>query len=210
MNNFIETWPLPYFKIYQPSVQLSDLVKEIQVYHINWREEDGLPPPFITCLANTEQNLYFFLNDQTRAIPAEKVEIPVPPVIVTGPKYKPSGLLFGQNHLMIKVLFHPTGSYRLLGIDMQKTVNSGVDAAHAMRLYRLLASAERIQRICWISSQPFLPAADQRIQRISYRLRMSFFYQSIELPLATFVSSWKQQTVREYISLLHSSMQSFF
>lgn len=128
MNNFIETQPLPYFKIYQPSVQLSDLVKEIQVYHINWQKEDGLPPPFITCLANTEQNLYFFLNDQTRAIPAEKVEIPVPPVIVTGPKYKPSGLLFGQNHLMIKVLFHPTGTYRLLGIDMKQTVNSGLDA----------------------------------------------------------------------------------
>jgi len=29
---------------------------------------------------------------------------------------------------MIKVAFHPTGTYRLLGIDMQQTVNAGVDA----------------------------------------------------------------------------------
>ena len=119
---------MPFFKIYPPSVSLSSLVKEIQVYHINWHEENDLPQPFITCLANTEQNLYFFLNDQTKAVPAENVEIPVPPVVVTGPKYKPSGLLFGKNHLMIKVVFHPTGTYRLLGIHMQQTVNTGLDA----------------------------------------------------------------------------------
>jgi AraC-like DNA-binding protein len=120
---------LPYFKIFPPSLQLASLVKEIQVYHINWNEENGLPKPYITCLANTEQNLYFFLNDQTKAVPSENVEIPIPPVIVTGPKYKPSGLLFGKNHLMIKVCFHPTGTYRLLGINMQQTVNTGLDAA---------------------------------------------------------------------------------
>ncbi len=29
---------------------------------------------------------------------------------------------------MIKIAFHPTGTYRLLGIDMKQTVNSGLDA----------------------------------------------------------------------------------
>lgn len=56
------------------------------------------------------------------------VEIPAPPAVVTGPKFKPVGLLFGKDHLMIKVAFHPTGTYRLLGINMQKTVNAGLDA----------------------------------------------------------------------------------
>jgi AraC-like DNA-binding protein len=56
------------------------------------------------------------------------LEIPVPAVIVTGPKFKPSRLLFGKNHQMVKVVFHPTGTYRLLGINMKQTVNSGLDA----------------------------------------------------------------------------------
>jgi len=119
---------LPNFKVYQPSIQLSSLIREIQVYHINWLEEKDLPEPFITCLANTEQNLCFYTRDLMKVVPVENVEIPVPPTVVTGPKYKPSGLLFGKDHLMIKVAFHPTGTYRLLGIDMQQTVNTGIDA----------------------------------------------------------------------------------
>ena len=119
---------MPYFKIYPSPIQLNNLIKEIQVYHINWREEKDLPDPYITCLANTEQNLYFFVHDPIKVVPVEKVEITVPPVIVTGPKYKPSGLIYGEDHLMIKVAFHPTGTYRLLGINMQQTVNTGLDA----------------------------------------------------------------------------------
>jgi len=64
-----------------------------------------------------------------KVVPAVKMEIPAPAVVVTGPKYKPVGLLFGRDHLMIKVAFHPTGTYRLLGIDMQATINTGLDAA---------------------------------------------------------------------------------
>jgi AraC-like DNA-binding protein len=119
---------LPYFKTYQPSPPLSSLIRELQVHQIKWQDEKDLPRPFITCLANTEQNLYFYVNDPIKIVPAEKVEIPVPPVVVTGPKYKPSGLIFGKDHLMIKVAFNPTGTYRLLGINMQQTVNTGVDA----------------------------------------------------------------------------------
>ncbi len=108
---------------------LRGLIRQFQVYHARWEEEKQLPEPFITCLANTEQNLYFFVNDTMKVVPAAKVEIPAPGVVVTGPKYKPVGLLFGKDHLMIKVAFHPTGTYRLLGVDMRITVNSGLDAA---------------------------------------------------------------------------------
>jgi AraC-like DNA-binding protein len=98
------------------------------VHHMKWQHEKDIPRSFITCLANTEQNLYFYINDPIKIVPTEKVEIPVPPVVVTGPKYKPVGLIFGNDHLMIKVAFHPTGTYRLLGISMQQTVNNGLDA----------------------------------------------------------------------------------
>ena len=119
---------MPYFKVYKPPASLSTLIRDFQVYHSNWNEEENLPAPYITCLANTEQNLYFYIHDPMKVIPAIKVEVPAPPVIVTGPKYKPVGLLFGKNHLMVKVAFHPTGTYRLLGINMQQIVNTGIDA----------------------------------------------------------------------------------
>src|SRR5665647_2140481 len=119
---------MPFYKVYDPPAELSTLIREFQVYHANWNEEEKLPLPYITCLANTEQNLYFYINDTIKIIPALHVEIPIPHVIVTGPKYKPVGLLFGKDHLMIKIAFNPTGTYRLLGINMQQTVNTGIDA----------------------------------------------------------------------------------
>ena len=84
--------------------------------------------PFITCLANTEQNLYFYVRDVVKVVLAEAVEVPTPLTVITGPKSRPVGLLFGDDHLMIKVIFHPTGSFRLLNIDMTLTVNNGLDA----------------------------------------------------------------------------------
>jgi AraC-like DNA-binding protein len=68
------------------------------------------------------------MNDPIKAVPAQHVEIPVPAAVVTGPKYKPVGLLFGNDHLMVQTAFYPTGTYRLLGIPMQQTVNTGLDA----------------------------------------------------------------------------------
>lgn len=120
---------MPFFKVYPPTPSLRNLIRELQVYYINWLEEKNLPAPYITCLANTEQNLCFFVHDPIKVIPAKGVEMYAPAVVVTGPKYKPSGLIFGEKHLMIKVAFHPTGTYRLLGIDMQQTVNIGLNAS---------------------------------------------------------------------------------
>lgn len=119
---------MPFYQTYYPAAPLNQVVRDFQISHMKWDEEEGLPAPFITCLANTEQNLYFYLNDPIKIVPAVKVEIQMPAVVITGPKYKPVGLLFGKDHLMIKCTFHPTGTYRLLGIDMQRTVNNGLDA----------------------------------------------------------------------------------
>ncbi len=119
---------MPFYKVYNPSANLTGLIREFQVYHAKWNEEEHLPQPFITCLANTEQNLYFYINDPVTVIPSENIKVSSPRVVVTGPKFKPVGLLFGKDHLMIKVVFYPTGTYRLLGINMQQTVNNGLDA----------------------------------------------------------------------------------
>jgi AraC-like DNA-binding protein len=119
---------LNFYKTFEPPTELSKLIRALEVYAANWDSDEDLPDPFITCLANTEQCLYFYVNDPIKIVPAQHVEIPIPPVVITGAKFKPVGLLFGRDHLMVKVCFHPTGTYRLLGIDMTTTVNQGLDA----------------------------------------------------------------------------------
>ncbi len=119
---------MPFYKTYKPSAILDPLIWQFEIYQVNWNEEKDAPPPFITCLANTGQGLYFYINDPIKVVLAEKLELKAPHVVVTGPKSKPVGLLFGKDHLMLKVDFKPTGTYRLLGINMEELVNKGLDA----------------------------------------------------------------------------------
>ncbi|MCB0686784.1 MAG: helix-turn-helix transcriptional regulator [Saprospiraceae bacterium] len=89
-----------------------------------------MPPPLITCLANTEQNIYFYPRDPVVVYNSIAEEgIAAYHANITGPKNKPVGLKFGGDYLMIKIAFNPTGLYRLLKIPMQKTVNCGLNAA---------------------------------------------------------------------------------
>ena len=119
---------MSFYKTYEPSAILDPLIRQFEIYQVNWNEEKDAPPPFITCLANTGQGLYFYINDAIKVVLAEKLEIKAPHVVVTGPKNKPVGLLFGKDHLMLKVDFQPTGTYRLLDINMEELVNKGLDA----------------------------------------------------------------------------------
>lgn len=119
----------PFYKKYLPPKQLEPLIRDIQVLHIVWSPGAELPPPFITCLANAEQNLYFYPQDPVRVVTKNKISVTAPPVVITGPKTKPVGILYDKNYLMIKVAFHPTGLFRLLGLSMQPFINMGLDAA---------------------------------------------------------------------------------
>jgi AraC-like DNA-binding protein len=120
---------MKFFQKYAPSDYQKDIIREFQILHIKWDETDALPPPYITCLANTEQGLYFYprdhvsvsINPYAEGITADKA-------VITGPKNKPACLTFGKDYLMLKVSFHPTGLYRLLKIPMKKTVNTGLNA----------------------------------------------------------------------------------
>jgi len=119
-----------FFQKYKPSDIQKTIIHEFQILHVNWDESEPLPPPFITCLANTEQNLYFYPRDHVKVLPAFNAEgLTAASAVITGPKSKPVGLKFGRDYLMIKVAFHPTGLYRLLRTPMQKTVNRGFNAS---------------------------------------------------------------------------------
>jgi len=118
-----------FFQKYEPLITQKDIIREYQILHMKWNESEPMPPPFITCLANTEQNLYFYPKDPLKVMPTIESEgITAPIANITGPKNKPVGLMFGNDYLMLKVAFHPTGLYRLLKIPMQKTVNKGLNA----------------------------------------------------------------------------------
>lgn len=120
---------MKFFRTYEPSDTQKSIIREFQILHIKWDEAEPLPPPFITCLANAEQGLYFYPRDIVIALPTIDSEgITAKSPAITGPKNKPIGLKFGADYLMIKVAFQPTGLYRLLRIPMRKTVNTGLDA----------------------------------------------------------------------------------
>lgn len=120
---------MKFFRKYEPPDTQKSIVREFQILHIKWEGADSLPPPFITCLANTEQNLYFYPRDTVKVLDHVDSEgITASTANITGPKNRPVGLKFGSDYLMIKVAFLPTGLYRLLKFSMQKTVNTGLNA----------------------------------------------------------------------------------
>ena len=131
------------FRKFSPAPELQEIVRGIEVLHMVWEEGVAMPSPEITCLANTEQNLYFYPHEPIVAFQtATSAPESVPFSIVTGPKVKPVKLKFGRDYLMIKVQFYPTGLYRLLGKPMQPLINIGMDAREYLDdlepLYRLL------------------------------------------------------------------------
>lgn len=118
-----------FFQNYPPTEAQKRVIREFQILHMQWEENTPMPPPVITCLANTEQNLYFYPRDPVTVV--EKIEdegILSGEANLTGPKNKPVGLKFGKDYLMIKLAFHPTGLFRLLRIPMMQTVNRGLNA----------------------------------------------------------------------------------
>lgn len=120
---------MKFFQTYKPSETQKSIIRELQILHIKWDDADPLPPPFITCLANTEQNLYFYPRGPVQVLDTINSKgLTASPATITGPKNRPVGLKFGSDYLMIKVAFLPTGLYRLLQIPMKKTVNTGLNA----------------------------------------------------------------------------------
>jgi AraC-like DNA-binding protein len=118
-----------FFQSYKPSDIQKNIIREFQILHMKWDESEAMPPPFITCLANTEQNLYFYPRDSVKVFESIDSEGTTASFAsITGPKNKPVGLKFGLDYLMIKAAFLPTGLYRLLKTPMQKTVNTGLNA----------------------------------------------------------------------------------
>ena len=84
-----------FFRQYEPPDTLKKIIREFQILHMKWDEADALPPPYIVCLANTEQNLYFYPRGSVTVLSDPGLEgIVAPTAAITGPKNKPVGLKF--------------------------------------------------------------------------------------------------------------------
>lgn len=84
---------MKFFRKYEPSDTQKSIIREFQILHIKWDGADPLPPPFITCLANTEQNLYFYPRDPIKVLNnIDSDGIIAPSANITGPKTDPLGL----------------------------------------------------------------------------------------------------------------------
>lgn len=139
---------MPGFREYEVPLPLQGLIRTLHYFEMDFAHPfPGQPAPYITCLANTEQNLYLLPCDPLRVVAASGQSFPAPPAIITGPKDRPVGLAFGNNHLMIKLAFYPTALYRLTGMDMRQTVNMGLDAALFFpgQMTALLQSVRQLQ-----------------------------------------------------------------
>jgi AraC-like DNA-binding protein len=79
----------------------------------------------------TPQNsLFFYLRDTISAQfdPLHDFQ-QQPRAVIVGPQTKPVHLLLQQEHLAIRVGFHPAGLFRLLGIPLHQLLDKSFDAA---------------------------------------------------------------------------------
>ena len=82
-----------FFQNYPPRDIQKSIIREFQILHMRWDERSTMPPPLITCLANTEQNIYFYPRDPVVVYNSIAEEgIAAYHANITGPKNKPVGL----------------------------------------------------------------------------------------------------------------------
>ena len=55
---------MKFFQSYKSSDIQKNIIGEYQILHMKWDEKEIMPRPYIICLTNTEQNIYFYPNKQ--------------------------------------------------------------------------------------------------------------------------------------------------
>lgn len=116
-------------RFYQPHPLLQDSIHCIMPVHAIF----DIPNPATPCFyPPTPQNsLFLYLRDTISAqLDTSRDFIPQPRAVIVGPQTKPVYLLLHQEHLAIRIGFHPSGLYRLLGIPLHELVDKSFDATH--------------------------------------------------------------------------------
>jgi len=114
-------------RFYLPHPLLRDSIHCIMPVHAIFERDD----PTASCIYQpTPQNsLFIYLRDPISARFDENTPyIRQPLAVIVGPQVSPVSLRLHQEHLAIRVGFHPAGLYRLLGMSLHELVDKSFDA----------------------------------------------------------------------------------
>lgn len=114
-------------RFYLPHPLLQDSIHCIMPVHAIFDTPDPATPCFYP--PTPQNSLFLYLRDPISAQLDPSLEfLPQPRAIIVGPQTNPVYLLLHQEHLAIRIGFHPSGLYRLLGMPLHKLVDKSFDA----------------------------------------------------------------------------------
>ncbi len=114
-------------RFYLPHPLLQDSIHCIMPVHAVFDAIHSALPCFYP--PTPQNSLFLYLRDPISAQldPTQDFK-PQPRAVIVGPQTNPVYLLLNQEHLAIRIGFHPSGLYRLLGIPLHELVDKSFDA----------------------------------------------------------------------------------
>ncbi len=114
-------------KFYTPHILLQEFVNCIMIVHV---EVDPHSGPIICPYPPTPQNsIFFYINDPIKMQQAAETPFLLQPrSVIVGPQLTRVSIDINKSHKAVRVGFHPSGLYRLLGIPMAEMVDKSYDA----------------------------------------------------------------------------------
>lgn len=114
-------------RFYLPHPLLQDSIHCIMPVHAIFDAPDPATPCFYP--PTPQNSLFLYLRDPISAQLDPSLDfLPQPRAVIVGPQTNPVYLLLHQEHLAIRIGFHPSGLYRLLGMPLHELVDKSFDA----------------------------------------------------------------------------------
>ena len=114
-------------RFYLPHPLLQDSIHCIMPVHAIFDTPDPATPCFYP--PTPQNSLFLYLRDPISAQLDPSLDfLPQPRAVIVGPQTNPVYLLLHQEHLAIRIGFHPSGLYRLLGMPLHELVDKSFDA----------------------------------------------------------------------------------
>lgn len=118
-----------FLKFYQPHPLLQSVVSTLMVFAK--QSAPGIPAAEIPYPPYPEQSLFFYARTPIVAtIHGSGKPVTNPNSIIVGPQLQRVNISLGQDHIVIRVGFHPGGLHRLLGLPMHEIVDEACNTAN--------------------------------------------------------------------------------
>ena len=118
-----------FLKFYQPHPLLQAVVSSLMVFAEQFSAHN--PSAEIPYPPLPEQSLFFYARTPIVAtIHGSGKAVTNPNSIIVGPQLQRVNIKLGQDHIVIRVGFHPGGLHRLIGLPMHEIVDEACDTAN--------------------------------------------------------------------------------